>query len=99
MFDMNDPNTFWLNVTNIGLGLITLVCVTVVGYGIVQEVLVRFRKSQLSRVHEDDHAFVVSDLGITMADGGEHIGRKPLAVSENGRVIESSKKQKKHPKK
>jgi hypothetical protein len=94
MFDMNDPNTFWLNVTNIGLGLITLVCVAVVGYGVVQEVLIRVRKTKLSFVENDDHAFNVSGLGLTMADGGERIDKKHTAEK-----VEAPKKQKKQTKK
>jgi hypothetical protein len=97
MFDMNDPNTFWLNVTNIGLGLITLVCVAVVGYGVVQEVLVRIRKTRTVFAEDDDHAFAVSGLGLTMADGGERIDKKP--VSEQAIARTPQRKQKKQSKK
>jgi hypothetical protein len=38
MFDLIDPNTFWLNVTNVALGTVTLVCCIVVGYGVVQKI-------------------------------------------------------------
>jgi hypothetical protein len=94
MFDMNDPNTFWLNVTNIGLGLITLVCIAVVGYSILQEVLVRVRKTRTSLALEDDHAFDAGALGLTMADGGVQVDQKKSASDPA-----ISKKQKKQAKK
>ena len=99
MFDMNDPNTFWLNVTNIALGVVTLICCVVVGYGIVQEVLVRVRKRRASLVESDDHSLLVTDLGITMADGGVPVQKKPLVVSEQGLTYESNPKQKRRGKK
>jgi hypothetical protein len=76
MFDLSDPKTFWLNVTNIGLGLVVLACCVAVARTIVQDLLAR--RSQ--RVHAgafDDHTFLVPALGITMADGGER--REPKA--------------------
>ena len=90
MFDLSDPNTFWLNVTNIGLGFITFVCLIVVGYGVVQEVAARVKKSAL--VETDDHALVVTGLGITMADGGERIDKNALKVSPQGIVRETKSK-------
>jgi hypothetical protein len=91
MFDLSDPNTFWLNVTNISLGLVTLICLAVVGYSVVQEVLVRYRNRKT--IEADDHAFLATDLGLTMADGGERIKKSSLTVSEKGVVQESTPKQ------
>ena len=99
MFDLNDPNTFWLNITNIALGVVTLICCGVVGYGVVQEVLARVRKRKASLVEVDDHALVVTDLGITMADGGERVNEKPLAVSEKGFIRDAKPNQKRRGKK
>ena len=69
--DMTDPDTYWLNITNIGLGIVTLVCVMVVGYGILLEAVMRLK--QRAQVHgpAEDHAFRLPELGLTMADGGE----------------------------
>jgi hypothetical protein len=92
MFDISDPNTFWLNVTNIGLGIITLICVAVVGYGVLQEVLIRVRKRQA--IEADDHAMLVPELGLTMADGGERIEKSNLSVSEKGVIKETKPRQK-----
>ena len=99
MFDLNDPNTFWLNVTNIALGVVTLICCVVVGYGVVQEVLVRIRKRKANLVEADDHALIVTDLGITMADGGVPVKEKPLAVSEKGLTYDTMPKQRRRGKK
>ena len=94
MFDLNDPNTFWLNVTNIALGIVTLICCVAVGYGVLQEVLVRVRKRKASLAKADDHSLLVTDLGITMADGGVPVEEKPLAVSEKGLTYDIKPKQK-----
>jgi hypothetical protein len=67
--------TFWLNVTNVALGILTLVCLLVVGYGVVLELLPRLRRRSVA---EDDHAVLTPELGLTMADGGRRIdARKP----------------------
>lgn len=76
MFNLNwsDPDTFWLNVTNIGLGLVVLICVAVIAGSIVKEALAR-RKARATEPAEvaslGGHAFHVPGLGLTMADGGE----------------------------
>ena len=75
MFDLSDPNTFWLNVTNIVLGLVTLICCVAVGRGLYQELSVRLKKHSRVPVRSDDHAFLVPGLGLTMADGGERLDK------------------------
>jgi hypothetical protein len=79
MFGVNwsDPQTLWLNMTNLGLGLITLIAVAAVGYGIVWDLILKWRES--ARVDGEvsqmlagmQHAFHSPELGLTMADGGE----------------------------
>ena len=83
---MNDPATYWLTVTNIALGLVTLICCAAVALGVFQELAAkRKRSSAMSKLdHEvsdlvasyDGHAFNVPNLGLTMADGGDPIGKK-----------------------
>ena len=83
---MSDPATYWLTVTNIALGVVTLICCAAVALGIFQELAAkRKRSSAMSQIdHEvadlvasyDGHAFNVPNLGLTMADGGEPIGKK-----------------------
>ncbi len=81
MFDFNDPNTFWLNVTNIALGVITVICCVAVGRGLYQEVVVRLKKR--ATVSADDHAFSIPGLGITMADGGERLDKNTKKRDNN----------------
>jgi len=84
---VSDPSTYWLTATNIALGLVTLVCCVAVAIGVVQELVAKRKKSAaLSTLdHEvsdlvasfgDGHAFNVPGLGVTMADGGEELGKK-----------------------
>ncbi len=96
MFDLSDPNAFWLNVTNIALGFVTLICCIVVGYSVVREVSARVRKRKMAEA--DDHAFLTPELGLTMADGGERMQKSTLSVSEKGRVQEAKPRPKRHSK-
>ena len=68
----------WLNGTNAILGLVTLVCVLVVAFGLFQTVMEKIRARVASRSHVvyDDHAFAMPELGLTMADGGERTDEK-----------------------
>jgi hypothetical protein len=75
-----------LTITNIALGLVTLICCVAVGIGVAQELAAkRKRKTALSRLDSevadlltsyDGHAFHIPTLGVTMADGGEELGKK-----------------------
>ncbi len=74
-------DTFWLNVTNIGLGVVILVCVLVIAAGIAKDMLARrVRRTSMEAeadgdlralVGEGGNLFAVPGLGLTMADGGE----------------------------
>jgi hypothetical protein len=78
---VSDPSTYWLNVTNIVLGLVVLVCCLAVAAGVIQELAAkRKRAASLSKLDRevadlvaayDGHAFQVPGLGLTMADGGQ----------------------------
>ena len=84
---MSDPSIYWLTLTNIGLGLVVLICCAAVAAGIVQELAAkRRRKVALNALDRevsdllgsaDVHAFDIPGLGLTMADGGEPTGKKP----------------------
>ncbi len=74
MQSFTDPETLWLDLTNLALGIVTLACLVIVGKSIVQEVYVRVRNRVL--VHADDHAMLAPGLGLTMADGGEPIKKR-----------------------
>lgn len=84
---MSDPSTYWLTLTNAGLGVVVLVCCIAVAAGVVQELAERRRKRaadrQLDREvadlvasFQDGHAFHTPGLGITMADGGEQLKKE-----------------------
>jgi hypothetical protein len=86
MFGVNwsDPQTLWLNLTNLALGVVTLACVLVVAYSVLLEVRERARRRAAAgagldqEMREllggfDDHALHLPQLGLTMADGGEKI--------------------------
>lgn len=79
MFNASNQETFWLNVTNISLGVVTLVCCAILAYAIYQEVRVKMRKRATEQLPLDDHAFLIPKLGFTMADGGE----RSEGVTEN----------------
>ncbi len=80
--------TFWLNMTNFALGLITLLALLVVFAAVGWDLLVR--KVHAARqpdsmdlsnmdaelramLHGGSHSLSVPGLGLTMADGGEKI--------------------------
>jgi hypothetical protein len=76
MYGPDGPDTFWLNFTNIALGLVTLACVLLIAGGVARELLLRWQRRAVASA--DDHAFATPGLGVTMADGGERIDeRKP----------------------
>lgn len=84
---MSDPSTYWLTLTNAALGVIVLLCCAAVLFGVLQELAARRKRraalSALDRevadlvdAYSDGHAFHVPELGVTMADGGEELGKK-----------------------
>lgn len=85
LLNWNDPQTYWLNVTNLILGIIIAICMVVMVGGIADEFISRFRKRRRIEAEidrdmrhlDDDHAFQVPGLGITMADGGEKLPDHP----------------------
>ena len=42
---MSDPSTYWLNFTNIALGVVVLICCVAVAIGVVQELAARRKKA------------------------------------------------------
>ena len=78
--DWNDPQTMWLTLTNVGLGVVTLVCVIAVAYNIVSELWIRNHATQTNEAH----VMHVPELGWTMADGGEPI-EQPAPEKNKGR--------------
>ena len=77
--------TFWLQMTNLAMGLIILLAVVPVFGSAVWEVTKRARKAQESKIDSElrtlfapgAHTLSDSELGLTMADGGEEITNPP----------------------
>lgn len=84
---------FWLNVTNLALGLVTLACVLMIGYAAFKEIRERARAKAAATAAVDDHAFVVNGLGVTMADGGEKLDDDEMIVVTEDGIERSPKKQ------
>jgi hypothetical protein len=92
--------TFWLNMTNFALGIITVLALVVVFCAVSWDLLVRkvhhareLGTTDISKVDEDlramlegSHSLSVPGLGLTMADGGERVETsKPEAAEEKPR--------------
>ena len=84
---MSDPSTYWLTITNAALGVVVLICCIAVAIGVLQEVAAKRKKAaalsgidrevnDLVSAFHDGHAFHHPQLGLTMADGGEELGKK-----------------------
>jgi len=73
MFESMDSETLFLTITNIGLGVVTVICIAAVGMVIIKEVFSDARSTVTVPRLQDDHSFMLADLGITMADGGKRI--------------------------
>jgi len=83
---------FWLNVTNIALGIVVVLAVLLMAYGVVWELVIRHRQHRGVRdVNQEmqamlrgefSHSLHVPELGLTMADGGEHVKSAPRKPEE-----------------
>jgi hypothetical protein len=69
MFDLSDPHS-WTYFTNWFLVAVALIAAGYIGFGILREK--RARRLH-ARPQHDPHTLILSDLGITMADGGEKV--------------------------
>jgi len=85
MSDFFGSDEFWLDLTNIALGVTTLVCLVAVVRVVLQEIAERRKVNAFVTRLTDDHVFAVPGLGITMADGGKRIEHEePMPVWQNG---------------
>jgi hypothetical protein len=83
----NNDWVFWLNLTNIALGVVVLLAMVIVAYGVIWELVSRHRKThglpnlddELNAMLENEfaHSLQVPGVGMTMADGGERAGSSP----------------------
>jgi hypothetical protein len=52
--DLGDPKTLWLTITNAALGVLTLLCFAVIGWGAATAALARLRKRWGFGLRPDD---------------------------------------------
>ena len=91
----NDDWVFWLNVTNIALGLVVVLAVLVTACGLIWELVSRHKKpagspeldKELKAMWQGEfgHSFSVPELGMTMADGGERTEPTPAQPTQKKR--------------
>jgi len=85
--DWSDPQTLWLNLTNLALGIVALLAVMAVAGAVAWELVLKRRRAhamagmdaELRAVLDESspHFLPVPELGLTMADGGTPV--KPAA--------------------
>lgn len=72
MTNWSDPQTLWLNLTNLGLGIATIIAIAAVAYIVVREIVAERKKVTAPNAGQmSPHVYFERDLGFTMADGGE----------------------------
>lgn len=78
--EWSNPETFWLNATNLMLGVVTLACAGALIYGLAWDLVAKARRkltvAGLQQEMQDLHALHLPELGLTMADGGEPVEDK-----------------------
>ena len=89
MFAFTDE-TMWLTVTNIALGAVVVAACIVVARVFAVELFDHLRTSFVSQ-HSSAHELFVSDLGLTMADGGEPIEAKKNTTSADAPASDTNK--------
>jgi len=70
--------TFWLIVTNIAFGSVTLVCIIAAVGATIYGLRGRAHKGIRAHDRSDDHELVLSDFGITVADRGKRLDEQKL---------------------
>lgn len=90
--DWNDPQTLWLNLTNLGLGIVMVIALAAVGYAVLADLVGHRNRRIVTDVDAavkkmlagmEPHAFHSPEIGLTMADGGEP--EKPAKPARRGR--------------
>ena len=76
MFGVNwsDPETMWINLTNLAMGIFVLLAVLGFAWALIGDLRDRakVKTQQQALTNLGSHAFFEPQLGLTMADGGEH---------------------------
>ena len=71
--DLGDPKTLWLTITNIALGVVTVLCVVVVAWGAATAALASLRRRWGLGLEPDDRAFAAPGFRVTAAGGGKRV--------------------------
>jgi len=90
----NENWVFWLNITNLVLGIVVILAAAAVGYGLVWEFVLRHKKAHRAAANVDvefqkmlqdefSHSMPVPELGFTMADGGDILNPPPQKPDQN----------------
>ena len=80
--DWSNSQTLWLNITNLALGIATVLALGALGYGLLGDLLAMRKRSHamgemdghmrdLMGAGSGAHLMPVEGMGLTMADGGE----------------------------
>jgi hypothetical protein len=89
----NETWVYWLNITNLVLGIVVILAALVVGYGLLWEFVLRHKKAHRAAANIDvefqkllqeefSHSLPVPELGFTMADGGDMLKPPPQKAEE-----------------
>lgn len=81
--DWSNPETLWLNLTNVALGVVILAVVLIMASGVAVDVVRQRAARRQADPLGDGHSFFDPHLGLTMADGGEPETGKPKAGKKN----------------
>ncbi|MCK4413577.1 MAG: hypothetical protein KAY32_08540 [Candidatus Eisenbacteria sp.] len=77
MIDFGSTEAIWLSLTNIALGVVTLVCFVVIAGAVIRALGERVRNRSAAHESHDLHTLTVPELGTTMADGGRRVDEDP----------------------
>ncbi len=88
-----------LDIIDIVLGATTIYLMCVVGRQMVSEILERRAKRKILQHKREEDTLVVTNVGITMADGGEPLDQKSgkekrIYVAKNGKIRSNSRNSK-----
>ena len=86
-----------LDLTDIVLGISTVLLVYILGKKVIQELLERRRMVKSRRHAGEEDKLIISDVGVTMADGGVPLDKGPtqgkgrrVFVSKDGKIEKKS---------
>lgn len=90
MFESMNSETVWLTITNAGLGIVTVICFVAVGVVVAKEFFADARAKVRVPHLQDDHSFLLGDLGVTMADGGKRLDKNETDEKNDEKHIQRS---------